>query len=89
MERISQLPTLRDELVPTGSSTLPFMEDLKHEQDSLTQEIGRQQDALDTLVRMQRKYVTVLLIAFNRNVFPLCNRPSAFRETGAGSNMNR
>ncbi|EZA50252.1 SH3 and cysteine-rich domain-containing protein [Ooceraea biroi] len=55
MERINQIPTLRDELVPTGTSTLPLMEDLKHEHDSLTQEIGRQQDALDTLVRMQRK----------------------------------
>ncbi|KAL6430871.1 hypothetical protein ACFW04_006992 [Cataglyphis niger] len=55
MERISQIPTLRDELVPTGTSTLPLMEDLKHEYDSLTQEIGRLQDALDTLVRMQRK----------------------------------
>nr|XP_012226312.1 PREDICTED: uncharacterized protein LOC105674518 isoform X3 [Linepithema humile] len=55
MERISQIPTLRDELVPTGTSTLPLMEDLKHEYDSLTLEIGRLQDALDTLVRMQRK----------------------------------
>ncbi|XP_029664193.1 uncharacterized protein LOC115236111 isoform X3 [Formica exsecta] len=55
MERISQIPTLRDELVPTGISTLPLMEDLKHEYDSLTQEIGRLQDALDALVRMQRK----------------------------------
>ncbi|XP_018344494.1 PREDICTED: uncharacterized protein LOC108749939 isoform X2 [Trachymyrmex septentrionalis] len=55
MERISQIPTLRDELVPTGTSTLPLMEDLKHEYDSLNQEIGRLQDALDALVRMQRK----------------------------------
>ncbi|KYM94960.1 SH3 and cysteine-rich domain-containing protein 2 [Cyphomyrmex costatus] len=55
MERISQIPTLRDELVPTGTSTLPLMEDLKHEYDSLSQEIGRLQDALDALVRMQRK----------------------------------
>ncbi|XP_025158787.1 uncharacterized protein LOC105182484 isoform X5 [Harpegnathos saltator] len=55
MERISQVPTLRDELVPTGISTLPLMEDLRHEYDSLTQEIGRLQDALDALVRMQRK----------------------------------
>ncbi|XP_029179055.1 uncharacterized protein LOC114946623 isoform X2 [Nylanderia fulva] len=55
MERISQIPTLRDELVPTGASTLPLMEDLKLEYDSLIQEIGRLQDALDALVRMQRK----------------------------------
>ncbi|XP_032684909.1 uncharacterized protein LOC116850570 isoform X4 [Odontomachus brunneus] len=55
MEKISQIPTLRDELVPTGTSTLPLMEDLRHEYDSLTQEIGRLQDALDALVRMQRK----------------------------------
>ncbi|XP_036149469.1 uncharacterized protein LOC105831722 isoform X2 [Monomorium pharaonis] len=55
MERISQIPTLRDELVPTGTSTLPLMEDLKREHDSLSQEIGRLQDALDALVRMQRK----------------------------------
>ncbi|XP_018313315.1 uncharacterized protein Stacl isoform X4 [Mycetomoellerius zeteki] len=55
MERISQIPTLRDELVPTGTSTLPLMEDLKHEYDSLNQEIGRLQDSLDALVRMQRK----------------------------------
>lgn len=57
MEKISQVPTLRDELVPTGTSTLPLMEDLRHEYDSLTQEIGRLQDALDALTRMQRKYV--------------------------------
>ncbi|XP_020277891.1 uncharacterized protein LOC109851827 isoform X2 [Pseudomyrmex gracilis] len=55
MEKISQIPTLRDELAPTGASTLPLMENLKHEYDNLTQEIGRLQDALDTLVRMQRK----------------------------------
>ncbi|XP_072761435.1 uncharacterized protein Stacl isoform X2 [Anoplolepis gracilipes] len=55
MEKISQVPTLRDELVPTGTSTLPIMDDLKHEYDSLTQEISRLQDALDALVRMQRK----------------------------------
>lgn len=61
MERISQIPTLRDELVPTGTSTLPLMEDLKREYDSLTQEIGRLQDALDALVRMQRKYVRLFL----------------------------
>lgn len=61
MERISQIPTLRDELVPTGISTLPLMEDLKHEYDSLTQEIGRLQDALDALVRMQRKCVRLFL----------------------------
>ncbi|XP_011864661.1 PREDICTED: uncharacterized protein LOC105560289 isoform X2 [Vollenhovia emeryi] len=55
MERISQIPTLRDELVPTGTSTLPLMEDLKRDYDGLSQEIGRLQDALDALVRMQRK----------------------------------
>lgn len=37
------------------------MEDLKREYDSLTQEIGRLQDALDALVRMQRKYVRLFL----------------------------
>lgn len=37
------------------------MEDLKHEYDSLTQEIGRLQDALDALVRMQRKCVRLFL----------------------------
>lgn len=55
VERISQIPSLRDELVPTGTSTLPLMEDLRREHDSLTQEISRLQDALDALVRMQRK----------------------------------
>jgi len=64
MERINQVPTLRDELVPTGTSTLPLMEDLKHEHDSLSQEIGRQQDALDTLMRMQRKYVPLILSTY-------------------------
>lgn len=54
-ERISQIPTLRDELVPSGISTLPLMEDLQHDYDSLTQDIGRLQDALDSTVRMQRK----------------------------------
>ncbi|KAG7212248.1 hypothetical protein KM043_012578 [Ampulex compressa] len=55
MERISQIPSLRDELVPSGTSTLPLMEDLRRDYDSLNQEIGRLQDALDTLMRMQRK----------------------------------
>ncbi|KAK1123572.1 hypothetical protein K0M31_008274 [Melipona bicolor] len=55
MERISQIPSLRDEIVPTGTSTLPLMEDLRREQDSLAQEITRLQDALDALIRMQRK----------------------------------
>ncbi|XP_017755878.1 PREDICTED: uncharacterized protein LOC108547742 isoform X2 [Eufriesea mexicana] len=55
MERISQIPTLRDELAPTGTSTLPLMEDLRREHDSLAQEITRLQDALDALTRMQRK----------------------------------
>jgi len=62
MERISQIPTLRDELVPTGTSTLPFMDELKREYDGLNQEIGRLQDALDTLVRLQRKYVRLFLM---------------------------
>lgn len=62
MERISQIPTLRDELVPTGTSTLPLMEDLKRDYDSLSQEIGRLQDALDALVRMQRKYVRLFFM---------------------------
>ncbi|XP_031772669.1 uncharacterized protein LOC100865950 isoform X2 [Apis florea] len=55
MERINQIPSLRDELAPTGTSTLPLMEDLRREYDSLTQEITRLQDALDALIRMQRK----------------------------------
>lgn len=55
IERATLIPQLRDELVPTGTSTLPLMEDLKREHDSLTQKIGRLQDALDTLIRMQRK----------------------------------
>ncbi|KAK2585390.1 hypothetical protein KPH14_010065 [Odynerus spinipes] len=55
IERATQIPQLRDELVPTGTSTLPLMEDLKREHDSLIQKIGRLQEALDTLIRMQRK----------------------------------
>ncbi|KAF7400588.1 hypothetical protein HZH66_005772 [Vespula vulgaris] len=55
IEKATQIPQLRDELVPTGISTLPLMEELKREHDSLTQKIGRLQDALDTLIRMQRK----------------------------------
>ncbi|XP_015600165.1 uncharacterized protein LOC107270049 isoform X2 [Cephus cinctus] len=55
IEKINQVPALRDELVPTGTSTLPMMEDLRREADSLTQEISRLQDSLDTLIRMQRK----------------------------------
>ncbi|XP_046145285.1 uncharacterized protein LOC114876691 isoform X1 [Osmia bicornis bicornis] len=55
MERINQVPPLRDELAPTGTSTLPLMEDLRREHDTLSQEISRLQDALDALVRMQRK----------------------------------
>ncbi|XP_066601677.1 uncharacterized protein Stacl isoform X2 [Prorops nasuta] len=54
-ERISQVPALRDELVPTGTSTLPLMEELKRDYDTLTQDIGRLQDSLDALLRMQRK----------------------------------
>ena len=55
MERINQVPSLRDELAPTGTSTLPMMDDLRHEHDGLNQEISRLQNALDALVRMQRK----------------------------------
>ncbi|XP_046817811.1 uncharacterized protein LOC124423745 isoform X1 [Vespa crabro] len=55
VEKATQIPQLRDELVPTGISTVPLMEELKREHDSLTQKIGRLQDALDTLIRMQRK----------------------------------
>lgn len=55
VERLNQVPTLKDELVPTGTSTLPLMEDLHRESESLTQEIGRLQDALEALTRMQRK----------------------------------
>lgn len=63
------------------------MEDLKHEYDSLTQEIGRLQDALDTLVRMQRKYVDIFLmwphILFSSNCaklifFPLISSGTGF-----------
>ncbi|XP_015430568.1 PREDICTED: uncharacterized protein LOC107187076 [Dufourea novaeangliae] len=55
MERINQIPCLRDELAPTGTNTLPLMEDLRREHDGLSQEISRLQDALDALTRMQRK----------------------------------
>ncbi|XP_076632341.1 SH3 and cysteine-rich domain-containing protein isoform X2 [Colletes latitarsis] len=55
MERINQIPSLRDELAPTTTSTLPLMEDLRREHDSLNQEISRLHDALDALMRMQRK----------------------------------
>ncbi|XP_014605869.1 PREDICTED: uncharacterized protein LOC106787752 [Polistes canadensis] len=55
IEKAAQIPQLRDELVPTGISTLPLMEELKREHESLTQKKGRIQDALDTLIRMQRK----------------------------------
>lgn len=65
MERISQIPSLRDELAPTGTSTLPMMEDLRREQDSLTQEITRLQDALDALTRMQRKCVDLSVLDEN------------------------
>lgn len=55
MERINQIPSLRDELAPTTTSTLPLMEDLRREHDGLYQEIARLHDALDALIRMQRK----------------------------------
>ena len=55
VDRISQVPTLRDELVPTGVNKQQMMEDLRRESDSLTQEITRLQEALSTLIRMQRK----------------------------------
>ncbi|XP_017876177.1 uncharacterized protein LOC108622657 isoform X2 [Ceratina calcarata] len=55
IERINQIPPLRDELAPTGASTLPMMEDLRREHDNLTQEITRLQEALDSFTRMQRK----------------------------------
>ncbi|CAK9827102.1 Proto-oncogene vav [Anthophora retusa] len=54
-ERINQIPSLRDELAPTGANSLTMMENLRREHDSLTQEITRLQDALDALIRMQRK----------------------------------
>ncbi|XP_046743535.1 uncharacterized protein LOC124409754 isoform X3 [Diprion similis] len=54
-ERLAQVPNLRDELVPTGTSAAPLMEDLKREADRLTQEISRLQDSLEALVRIQRK----------------------------------
>jgi len=78
MERINQVPTLRDELVPTGISTLPLMEDLKHEHDSLGQEIGRQQDALDALTRMQRKYVPFISSRYLLASFSACFRCALF-----------
>ncbi|XP_015177349.1 PREDICTED: uncharacterized protein LOC107066856 isoform X1 [Polistes dominula] len=55
IEKAAQIPQLRDELVPTGISTLPFMEELKREHETLTQKKGRIQEALDALIRMQRK----------------------------------
>ncbi|XP_033330295.2 SH3 and cysteine-rich domain-containing protein isoform X3 [Megalopta genalis] len=55
MERINQVPSLRDELAPTGTSTLPMMEDLRREHDALSQKISGLQEALDSLMRMQRK----------------------------------
>ncbi|XP_053984530.1 uncharacterized protein LOC128879427 isoform X1 [Hylaeus volcanicus] len=55
MERINQIPSLRDELAPTSTSTLPLMEDLRREHDGLSQEISRLHDALNALIRMQRK----------------------------------
>ena len=55
VERLNQVPALRDELVLTGTSTLPLIDELHRESESLTQEIGRLQDALDALTRMQRK----------------------------------
>ncbi|XP_012252079.2 uncharacterized protein LOC105683778 isoform X2 [Athalia rosae] len=55
VDRLSQVPALRDELVPTGTSSQPLMEDLKRESDRLTQEISRLQDSLDALIRIQRK----------------------------------
>ncbi|XP_076652784.1 SH3 and cysteine-rich domain-containing protein isoform X2 [Halictus rubicundus] len=55
MERINQVPALRDELAPTGSSTLPLIEDLRREHDALSQKISGLQEALDSLMRMQRK----------------------------------
>ncbi|XP_078041095.1 SH3 and cysteine-rich domain-containing protein isoform X2 [Augochlora pura] len=55
MERINQVPPLRDELAPTGTSTLPMMEDLRREHDALSQKISGLQEALESLMRMQRK----------------------------------
>ncbi|XP_044580368.1 uncharacterized protein LOC123262257 isoform X3 [Cotesia glomerata] len=55
MDKINQVPALRDELVPTGINGQPNLEDLRREADSLTLEIGRLQDSLDALMRMQRK----------------------------------
>ncbi|XP_053595742.1 uncharacterized protein LOC103580151 isoform X1 [Microplitis demolitor] len=55
MEKINQVPALRDELVPTGINSQPNLDDLRREADSLTLEIGRLQDSLDALMRMQRK----------------------------------
>ncbi|KAJ8666964.1 hypothetical protein QAD02_008626 [Eretmocerus hayati] len=55
-ERPGGIPTLRDELVPTGSHDLSIIEDdLCHEADKLAATIANLQDALEALNRMQRK----------------------------------
>ena len=52
----NSVPNLKDELVPTGSDSLSIIEDdLQLEADKLAQEIANLQDALDALIRMQRK----------------------------------
>lgn len=56
VERINQVPALRDELVPAGMANQTTLEDLRREADSLTQEIVRLQDSVDSLLRLQRKY---------------------------------
>lgn len=55
VERINQVPTLRDELVPNGQNSQTALDDLRREADNLTLEIGRLQDSLDALMRMQKK----------------------------------
>lgn len=54
-ERINQVPALRDELVLNGQNSQTTIDDLRREADNLTLEIGRLQDSLDALTRMQRK----------------------------------
>ncbi|XP_034941767.1 uncharacterized protein [Chelonus insularis] len=55
IERINQVPTLRDELISSGMSGQPTLDDLRRESDALNLEISRVQDSLDALIRMQRK----------------------------------
>ncbi|XP_043267772.1 uncharacterized protein Stacl isoform X2 [Venturia canescens] len=55
VDRLNQIPSLRDELVTLSGGNQTMLEDLRREAESLNQEIRRLQDSLDALVRMQRK----------------------------------